>query len=123
MKDLLLSCISLLFCLNCWADTPIKLDSKESFNGRHYSSPTVPTIEHDYNILRIYSTVKLDNLLIIIKDDSGTPIYTEITSMPTGKQYILMLPEVESGEYTIELINTDYYFSGNFYINNPKLCF
>lgn len=115
MKHLLLSCISLMFCLTSWGGTPIKLENKNKIEERHYSVPITPTITHDHSVIHIYSGKSLSNLIILISDEQGNIIYTETTNVSAGIPYTLILPEMESGIYTIELINDEDHFSGSLF--------
>ena len=56
--------------------------------------------------------------MIIIKDNTGNIVYTNIISIYSGQPYILVLPKMDDGKYTIDLISSEYKLSGDFYIDD-----
>lgn len=115
MRHLLLSCISLLLCFNCWPSSPIKLVRKNHVEDNRYSVPTAPTITYRFNTICINSEIMLPNLIILVSDAQGNIIYAEPIAISADIPYTIILPEMESGVYTIELISDEYHFSGNLF--------
>lgn len=88
----------------------IKLEPK-AHNRESRSLVYTPTITCDSNILRINSTIPLENLQVIITDQStGDTLYFSNITVSDGQPYMLTL-NAESGNYKIELnIGQDTYY-------------
>lgn len=121
MKYLLSIFLCLLFSLSNWAGSPVKLDKKEKINDRHYESSINITIEQDHCTLYLSSNITINNLMIIIKDNTGGIVYTNIISIYSSQPYTLILPNMDDGKYTIDLISSEYKLSGDFYIDDLRI--
>ena len=122
MKHLFLSCICLLLCLNSWSGSPVKLEKKEAAGEKQYEVPISNVfIEQERNTFCISSNIPIYNLMIIIKDNTGDIVYTNIISIYSGQPYTLVLPNMDDGKYTIDLISSEYKLSGDFYIDDLRI--
>lgn len=117
MKKIFLNFICLLLSINSWAGNPIKLEKKESADDKRYEIPINDIfIEQERNTLRIFSRINISTLTIIIKNDIGEIVYTNSISIYSDQPFILVLPNMNYGKYTIDLISNEYELNGDFYI-------
>ena len=80
------------------------------------SASCIPTITHDGNTLYIYSDIVLDDLHIIIKDTTGTILYSSTVTISNTQRYSFTIDNMNVGEFLIELTHENKYLYGYFNI-------
>ena len=76
------------------------------------SASCIPTITHDGNTLYIYSDIVLDDLHIIIKDTTGTILYSSTVTISNTQRYSFTIDNMNVGEFLIELTHENKYLYG-----------
>ena len=105
MKRLLFILISSLFYMNCLAkEITIQL-CKDNASDRikdKRSLSVEPTGTYDENIIRIYSNMTIENVSIVIKDQSDNVIYSN-TSIVNSRCHTFEVFDLLKDGYILEL--------------------
>lgn len=113
MKHLLLTCISLLLCINCLAEEAT-IQVYKSYPERRFkdrrSITLEPTATIDGNMIHIYTDMTVDNVSIAVKDQSGNIVHTS-TDTTSSRCHTFMLYDLPKSEYMLEFTigDTSYY--------------
>lgn len=119
MRHLLLTCISLLFCINSLAEEVVVELHRSHTKDRVKDNRSItlePTATIDGNTICIYTNVAIMDLQTSIKDSMGNTVYTYNDATPSRCHTfeVYGLPE---GEYIIEFTIGEDSFYGNFIID------
>lgn len=105
MKRLLLILISFLVYTNCLAqEMPIQLysDHNKDWVKDDRSLSVEPTAIHNDNTIRIYSSIPVENVSVILRDQFGNIVYSS-TSVMVSRCHIFELHVLSEGTYTLKL--------------------
>lgn len=115
MRRLISAICTLLFISSLWANSGnIELNKTKCTKNGERSIPIIPSAYHDGNTIILCSSIPLENLQVTIKDETGQAISEEIISISSQQPYIISIGNVEDGVYTLELIDGEEQYSGDF---------
>lgn len=117
MRRLLLISMYILLCTPCFPkEVSIKVTKKDRMADTRSLSP-IPYVTHDNDIIYIYTDSPIQNIQIVVKDETGNTIFTDhLTDI--YNRYPIFINKTGNGIYAINLIinNTSEYY-GTFYID------
>lgn len=72
-----------------------------------------PTATIDGNVIRIYSDMMVDNVTIVIKDQSDNIVYSNV-NMPPSRCHVFEVYDLPKGKYMLKIDIGDISFYGDF---------
>lgn len=84
---------------------------------RERSIFNIPELSHDKETISIYTSIRLENLEITVRNSTGLIIYSEVVVLQKGQRYSFSIEQAEYGESMIELKQGHRYLFGYFDVN------
>lgn len=115
MRRLISAICTLLFISSLLANSEkIELNNTAQKTIDERSIAIIPSTYHDDSTIILCSSIPLENLQVTIKDETDQVISEEIISISSQQPYIISIGNVEDGVYTLELIDGEEQYSGDF---------
>lgn len=117
MKRLLFICICFLFCISSWAKSisiALYYDYADERANDRRSVSVLPTASYDGNAICIYSYIGIENLQVVVKDEEGNVVYSNVALVPAGQTYSFAIDATAGEEYVLELTYGDKFLYGSF---------
>lgn len=114
MRAIWIGFIFIICPCSLYSQTTIKITQKKWNAEEERSLSYLPLLRQEGDIITIYSDVLLEDLLIEIRDLSGTLISQDIITVPAGTTYSIDITNLTSGDYTFKISQEGKYIIGYF---------
>ena len=117
MKKTFLLIFGLLLSSLCFAiEEPVDLtiEPEEQVGKGHRSPAQLPNLTFEDNYLYVYAPYYIDSMTVLVKDDTGSVIYTYTAAMAAGRNTIVLSDTVSEEKYSVELLFGSWHLTGYF---------
>lgn len=117
MKKTFILVFGLVLSSLCFAiEEPVDLTIEpiEQTGPGHRSPALLPSLTFEDNSLYVYAPYYIESMTVLVKDDTGSVIYTYTAAMAAGRNTIVLPDTVSEEKYSIELLFGSWHLTGYF---------